>query len=163
MTAAERRKRALQIAISIAVKAETARCAKVLNDEITHIEKNGRNVSKLPGGEVEGRCRILCAMYLREFVASIKTESALRESRKDSEDAARYRKWRSFAKPAYVAEAISNEGTASLECRENITVYADSWDAMDEILLRHAAIERGGGEDGWHEPQRRYFTSPFVP
>lgn len=40
-----------------------------IEKEISHIQQNGINLAKFGGEEVhEGRCRELCAMYLREFV-----------------------------------------------------------------------------------------------
>lgn len=38
--------------------------------EIKHIEENGERVKNLPGMFDEGRCRVLCASYLRELIAS---------------------------------------------------------------------------------------------
>jgi hypothetical protein len=48
--------------------------------QIDHIEKNGMDVKKL-GGEMvdEGRCRELCAMYLREFIQTHEMGKRLQE------------------------------------------------------------------------------------
>jgi len=43
-----------------------------------HIEQNGMDLSKLGGDEQqEGRCRELCAMYLRELVQALRIEQRL--------------------------------------------------------------------------------------
>jgi predicted enzyme related to lactoylglutathione lyase len=40
--------------------------------QIDHIEKNGGDLKHMPGMTDEGRCRELCAMYLREFIINKK-------------------------------------------------------------------------------------------
>jgi hypothetical protein len=45
--------------------------------EIAHIEENGQRVKELPGMFDEGRCRELCAMYLREFVLNLGAKKKL--------------------------------------------------------------------------------------
>ena len=45
--------------------------------EIAHIEENGEQVRKVCGDENEGRCRVLCAMYLREFILGLRLNQKL--------------------------------------------------------------------------------------
>lgn len=56
--------------------------------EIKHIEENGGRVKALPGMEDEGRCRELCAMYLREFVTSERARRQLVGLMRSSEELA---------------------------------------------------------------------------
>lgn len=46
--------------------------------EIAHIEQNGRRLKALPGMFDEGRCRELCAMYLREFIINLRAKKKLK-------------------------------------------------------------------------------------
>jgi NTP pyrophosphatase (non-canonical NTP hydrolase) len=49
----------------------------VIEAEIAHIEENGQQVKELPGMTDEGRCRELCAMYLREFIINLRARGQL--------------------------------------------------------------------------------------
>lgn len=47
--------------------------------EIAHIKRNGISLAKFGGQEAdEGRCRELCAMYLREFILSYRMGQRLK-------------------------------------------------------------------------------------
>lgn len=45
--------------------------------EIAHIQQNGERVKALPGMIDEGRCRVLCAMYLQEFITNWRAKQKL--------------------------------------------------------------------------------------
>ena len=60
--------------------AETVREAVSFADleaAAAHIEQNGSNLRVKFGDEYEGRCRELCAMYLREFIVSQRMQTKL--------------------------------------------------------------------------------------
>lgn len=93
--------------------------------EIAHIEGNGWRVKQLPGMTDEGRCRELCAMYLREFITSWRMKQKL--------DGLPPSIGQEGATPDEITETVAQLRRLAIEYDKELAEHTCGWFAADII------------------------------
>lgn len=111
--------------------------------EADHIEQNGMAVAKFGGDEVnEGRCRELCAMYLREFVSTKRMSDRLNELYPAPQSVPTEER----TIPAVLFDGYRIYSTLEGAAKERNTIHnvADTLDAIVKIMRHDMNGDRNG-------------------